>query len=370
LINDGIENLTTGLGTAKDQKTYTDFAELELTKDDIEKAYRFDWLFAKAVEIPAKDMTKKWLIFSGKSKHIEFIEKEYKRLKIKGKVRQALLYKSLYGASYIIIESEFKSLKSKLNHTDKIKKIAIFHKFNFPKDIHLSRIYTLEQNEFQDSLLYKLHNSILNLLTSLEIPASLMHKADTDFLSIKNLADILRKCKKNKDCQDAEQKILKRVQTMFEQLSLFKIGIKDTDENYESFTKDLSNYDNLQKIYMQIVAGAADIPLTRFFGNTPAGMNATGEGDLRNYHDSLSSMQDEYIEPFLELINDILFESNSINPKNFTFEFAPIRDLTPQELITIEKDKASIIAMFIDELDPTAISQAVSHLSVFKGINV
>jgi len=316
-------------------------------------------------------MTKKWLIFNGKTKQTEFVKQEYKRLKIKKLVRQALIYKALYGVSYLVIESRLKSLKSKLNKSDPIKKITVHHKYQFSeKEIHPSRIYTMEQNEFQDSLLYKLRSSILNLLTSLEIPASLMHKADIDFLSIKNLAQMLSKCKKDKDCNKAEEKILKRIQTMYEQLSLFKIGIKDTEESYESFEKDLSNYDALQKSYMQIVAGAADVPLTRFFGNTPSGMNSTGDGDLKNYHDGLSAMQDEYVEPFLELLNDVLFESNNMKEKGFSFEFAPIRDLSPKELIEIEKDKASIIAMFIDELDPEAISEAVSRLSVFRGIEL
>ena len=157
---------------------------------------------------------------------------------------------------------------------------------------------------------------------------------------------------------------------MYEQLSMFKLGIKDSEELYESHTKDLSNYDNLQATYMQIVAGAADIPLTRFFGTAPKGMNATGQGDLRNYHESLSSMQDEFIEPFLEMINDVLFESNNMNSKGFSFEFAPIQDLSPLEKVDVQSKKAEIIARFIDELDPATIAQAVSRLGVFEGIKV
>lgn len=77
----------------------------------------------------------------------------------------------------------------------------------------------------------------------------------------------------SKDCDEAEGKILKRIQSMYEQLSIFKLGIKDSKESYESHTKE-------QTIYMFIVSGAADIPVTRFFGTTPKGLNATGEGDL------------------------------------------------------------------------------------------
>ncbi len=370
-INDGIENLKTKLGTAVDAKSYTEFTELDIDKDEIERAYRFDWLFAKAVDIPAKDMTRKWLIFNGKKKSIKAIEKHYKRLKIKKVVRKALIFKAMYGISYIIIESASKSLKSRLLNSDEIKKISVYSKFDIDiKDVHESRVYIMEQNIFGDSLLFKLYNSILNLLTSLEIPASLMHKADIDFLSIKNLANMLSKCKKNKDCNDAEEKIVKRIQAMYEQLSMFKIGIKDSEESYESFTKDLSNFDSLQQMYMQVVAGASDIPLTRFFGTAPKGLNATGEGDLQNYYDSLSSLQDELIEPFLEKLNDNLIEAYKINDKNFSFEFAPIRDISPKEKADIDNVKASTIAMFIDELDPETIIKALKQLDIFKNIDL
>jgi len=372
-FNDGIENLSTGLGSATDAKTSTEFSVIDLSLEQIETAYRYDWVFPKAVDIPAKDMTKKWLLFNGKEKQKKLIKEEYRRLQVKRTVRKALIYKALYGVSYIVIQSEGKSLASKLDANSNIKKLHIYHKFSFAKKdkkIHESRIYAMEQNEFQDSLLFKLQGSILNFITSLEIPASLMHKSDIDFLSIKGLAQALSKCKKDNDCKKAEERVLKRIQTMYEQLSIFKLGVKDSEEQYESHTKDLSNYDNLQATYMQVVAGAADIPLTRFFGTAPRGMNATGQGDLTNYHESLSGMQDEFIEPFLDMLNEVLFESNNISYKNFSFEFAPIRDLTPTEKVDIQVKEANIIALFIDELDPATIAEAVSRLAVFDGIKV
>lgn len=41
--------------------------------------------------------------------------------------------------------------------------------------------------------------------------------------------------------------------------------------------------------FLQIVSGAADIPAIRLLSQSPAGMNATGESDLRNYYDRLSA---------------------------------------------------------------------------------
>jgi len=41
---------------------------------------------------------------------------------------------------------------------------------------------------------------------------------------------------------------------------------------------------------MQLASGAADIPMTRLLGQSPAGMNATGDGDMRNYYDRIEAI--------------------------------------------------------------------------------
>jgi uncharacterized protein len=42
--------------------------------------------------------------------------------------------------------------------------------------------------------------------------------------------------------------------------------------------------------FRKIVSGAADIPVTRLLGQSPAGMNATGTSDMKNYHDRIQSI--------------------------------------------------------------------------------
>jgi hypothetical protein len=359
-LADGIENLITGLGGFKDASSATTFAEVLLNQDDMETAYRYDWIFPKAVDIPAKDATRKFLSLSGK------IAKIYKQLRVKYIVRKALEYKALYGISYIVVESEKRLLKTPLREGETVKKLHVYHNFNFDsddKEVHDSRVYEMRQNEFGDSILYKIQESVLNLLTALEIPASLLHKADMDFLSIKGLASALAKCKKDKDCKEAEEKILKRVQTMYEQMSMFKIGIKDTEEQFENFSKNMGGYDKLQQMYMYIVSGAVDIPVTRFFGMNPSGMNATGQIEMDMYYDSLSSMQDELIEPFLEKINGVMGFDEPI-------EFLPIRDKTKKEKLEDEEIEANIIQKFADYIDGESLAEALSRLSVFKDIEL
>jgi phage-related protein (TIGR01555 family) len=58
----------------------------------------------------------------------------------------------------------------------------------------------------------------------------------------------------------------------------------DSEEEYETKSASFAQLPEVLDRFLQIVSGAADIPATRLLGQSPAGMNATGESDLRNYY--------------------------------------------------------------------------------------
>jgi phage-related protein (TIGR01555 family) len=63
----------------------------------------------------------------------------------------------------------------------------------------------------------------------------------------------------------------------------------DKEEEYEQKQASFATLPEVLMSFLQIVSGAADIPATRLLGQSPAGMNATGESDLRNYYDRLQA---------------------------------------------------------------------------------
>ena len=46
---------------------------------------------------------------------------------------------------------------------------------------------------------------------------------------------------------------------------------------------------------MMDVAGAAKTPVTKLFGRSPAGMNATGESDMNNYYDYIDGLRENQL---------------------------------------------------------------------------
>src|SRR5690606_9408674 len=51
------------------------------------------------------------------------------------------------------------------------------------------------------------------------------------------------------------------------------------------------------------------IPATRLLGQSPAGLNSTGEADLRNYYDRVQAMQELDVGPAIGLLDECLIRS-------------------------------------------------------------
>jgi hypothetical protein len=72
--------------------------------------------------------------------------------------------------------------------------------------------------------------------------------------------------------------------------SMIKMLFLDADGN-ESFERTEVSFASLPQLMQQInlrTAGAANLPATKLFGQEPAGMNATGESDIRQFYDDVA----------------------------------------------------------------------------------
>ena len=77
---------------------------------------------------------------------------------------------------------------------------------------------------------------------------------------------------------------------------------------------------------MTWISGAADIPVTRLFGTSAKGLNATGEGDMDNYFNSLSSKRLTQIDPGLRQLDEVLVRSaTGAWIEDFNYVWNPLR---------------------------------------------
>lgn len=112
--------------------------------------------------------------------------------------------------------------------------------------------------------------------------------------------------------------------------------------------------------FLQVLSAASDIPATRFLGQAPGGLNATGESDLENYYGRLASDQAKYLKPGLQQV------LSRIAGRPVEVEFPPLWSMSELEQADIRSKDALTIGGLVTSgtLDPIA---AVDEL-VARGV--
>lgn len=120
---------------------------------------------------------------------------------------------------------------------------------------------------------------------------------------------------------------------------LVEEGTKLTNTQY-TFT-------GLQEVYESMclnLCGASHYPMTKLFGRSPAGMNATGESDLKNYYDYVDSQREAKVRPVLQKLLPVLAMSAwGTIPDDLDFTFPPLWTPTATETAEIALKKAQAI---------------------------
>lgn len=101
----------------------------------------------------------------------------------------------------------------------------------------------------------------------------------------------------------------------------------------EDITALQYHFSGLSDVYEQFMfdlSGACDIPVTKLFGRSPAGMNSTGESDLQNYYDMVSQQQEKDLKPKIDKLLPVIFMSEfGYVPDDLDHTYNPIE--TPSE---------------------------------------
>lgn len=110
------------------------------------------------------------------------------------------------------------------------------------------------------------------------------------------------------------------------------MSVVDKDDDFVTSQYTFSGISDVYELFMLDVSGAAEIPVTKLFGRSPAGMNSTGESDLTNYYDRVKQQQESDLRPIIEKLLPILALSTwGVIPDDLSFEFEPIRDSSESE---------------------------------------
>lgn len=103
---------------------------------------------------------------------------------------------------------------------------------------------------------------------------------------------------------------------------------------------------------MMDVSGAARIPVTKLFGRSPAGMNATGESDLTNYYDYIDTIRNGPFRAIIERLLPVMALSAwGEIPDDLDIDFAPMDSPTALETAdVVQKKTTAIVAAYQADL--------------------
>ncbi len=402
--SDGLLNVVSGLGSAKARNPASYLApDHRLDRNELENFYRFYWI-AKAVDIRPWDMTRQWRTFECEDidpKQVKAIENVEREVSASEKVRQALQWASLYGGAGIIMHVDGHGYLDKPLDYTKIKKgqlkrlspvdrweliesmsieynplhpdfkTAEFYRVandTTAQQIHRSRIIffrgrdmpiriTRRLRGWGDPDVQRWYQAITNNETLASAIVEGVHQSNIDVVGVKGLANLLA-------MKGGEQKAMDRFMTMDMCKSMLNMSIIDVDDSFTRNAFPFSGLPDIYRVFLEVLASATDIPITRLLGSSPAGLNSTGEGDIRNYYDSIKSEQENKLAPKLNQLDEVLVRSALGDyPEDLTYEFDSLWQLTPEEEATLRQTQVSTLISLqqlgIDEY--TLQKDAVEH---------
>jgi phage-related protein (TIGR01555 family) len=378
-VSDSLTNLVSRMGTERDKAASSYYAAPLLDDVQLLHAYRGAWLPRKIVDIPALDSCRNWRNWQAEGDQIEKIEAEEKRLNLRAKVLEARIKARLWGGCAIHIGVGDTNLAQPLD-VERVKTAGIKHLtvlsrrqisageidrdvesefYGRPKvykltsgdkvqvEIHPSRLAIFAGNPqpdielvastdlaWGDSVLMAVLDAIKQADSTAANIASLVFEAKIDIVRVPQFMASLKD-------EGYKQRLLERFTLAATAKGINGTLILDKEEEYETKSANFSTLPDILDRFLQIVSGAADIPATRLLGQSPAGMNATGISDMKNYHDRIAAMQAVEMTPAMHRLDEALIRSAlGSRPPEIYYEWAPLEQMSEKERAEIFKAKA------------------------------
>lgn len=416
---DGYTNLMSRLGTTADRSTATFYTVPFLDRTQIEAAYRTSWLTRKIHDLPPFEMTRARRSWNAKPEQITALEQyeSRRRIDVWGKIRRALMLARLRGGAAMIMGFRDTDLSQPLD-VDRVDKdglryllVVSRHRVTFPAGfdydlesdfygqpklyelktgnggsvrIHPSRVIpfhgsplpedslTADETDafWGDPLLQSIKSTIDNSESAQAAVASLLHELKQDVISVPGLLEKVA-------TTDGENLLVRRLQLANTTRSLFNALLLDGGdddgagkESWETRQLSFAQHPELLRQFIAIVAGAADIPVTRLMGESPGGLNSTGKGEQADFNRMISAKRDAEIAPALAMLDEVLIRSAlGARDPDITYTFGELDE--PNETTESENDKrdAETLKIYADSglIPQAALAKSAQNRMIESG---
>lgn len=398
---DGLANVLTGRGTAVDRTAHSFWVRRFTNPEQIESAYLGSWLHRKIVDIPAQDMTRAGRDWDATDDQISAIEAEEKRLGYWAKLYEALTLGRLGGGAILIGLGDNPSQPLPSNiRPGQIRYLTVLSRwqltigemetdpesdnFGCPRyfrlgsgrqiDIHPSRVVcfkglpvpAIRTTSWDDifwgmSVVEACDEAVQQATTACSGFASLIDEAKVDVFRFSKMYETL-------DAPGGDALLTKRVELTNTGKSIHRAVILDKEDEWEQRQLSLAGVRDVIITYDARVAGAADIPATRLFGKSPDGMNATGDGDLANYFQSIGAKQDMHLRPAMQKLDAVMLPSAGV-PADLPWVFSTIMVLSEAQAADIELKEAQALEKIValNMVPESAMAETIQNRLIESG---
>lgn len=301
----------------------------------MEWAYRGSWVVGTIVDCVAEDMTREGVTVECDAKPediAQFEEQQIDRLQVWNALCDTAKWGRLYGGSggFIMIDGQDPATpldaesvgKDQFRGVMPLDRWSLFPTLNdlvadygpdmgLPKfydvrpdygtglpemRIHYSRLVRMEgvrlpywqriaENMWGQSVVERLWDRLIAFDSATQGAAQLVYKAHLRTYSVKGLRKIIGEGGKALDA------LLKQLDLTRKYQSNEGMTLVDAEDKFEVHSYGFEGLDDVLLQFGQQLSGASQIPLVRLFGQSPAGLNSTGDSDLRTYYDNVRRQQ-------------------------------------------------------------------------------
>jgi phage-related protein (TIGR01555 family) len=402
----GTDNLSSG-------STYG-FNPITRNRILLEWMHRGSWIAGLAVDIPAEDMTKAGVEYASDIDPTvsEKLDTMAMALNIWPTICEAIKWGRLYGGCILVPLIDGQDMKTPLRletvAKDQFRGLIALDRWmvdattedlvtefgpslGLPKfyrvlsnapalrgvSVHHSRAFRfggiklpyqqrLMENLWDLSILERLFDRMTGFDSATQGSVQLVYKAWMRTMKVENLREII----------GAGGDMYRALTTWLDSIRRFQgiegMTIIDAKDSLE--VQQHGAFSGLSEVILQMaqqLSGALQIPLVRLFGQSPAGLNSSGESELRTYYDGIKKDQ---IQVLLNPCNKIYFliaRSCGVTlPDNFNVGFRDLWQLSAEQKATIANTTADAVSKMLADAVysvPTAMKE-IKQSSRITGI--
>jgi len=385
---DGFDNFVSRLGLNNNNTLSAGlyiFNLMTRNRIQLEAAYRGSWVVGQVVDCVAEDMTRAGIdvTTNEEEQDIKEFQSGMSRLQIWSSICDLIKWGRLYGGAIAVIQVEGQDLATPLKietvAKGQFQGLVVYDRWQLNPDlsrvikagpnmglpeyyyivtgetstspaptaigqitVHHSRVIrnigiklpffqAITEMMWGESVLERLWDRLISFDSVTMSTANLIERANNRTIGIEGYREIMAAGGK------AQQALEKQFEAMREFQTNEGMTVMDKNDTFETTNYTFTGLPDVILQFGQQLAGASQIPLVRLFGQSPAGLNSTGESDLRMYYDGINAKQEAALRPGLTVLVHVMWRSffGRAAPKDIEFTFVSLWQMSA-------KDKAEI----------------------------